>query len=176
MKNIIREVSVDGQVAHVALTLGYHAIIDAEDAQVVGKFNWRALVKKRKDGGIRCVYAVSSCRDENAKGKTIYLHRIIVCPNDEMHVDHVNGDGLDNRRSNLRAATPSQNRMNQKVRRDSKSGVKGVYFDARRRVWTASIKVNGKKFSLGSFALASDAAQAYASASLRLHGEFGAQR
>jgi len=104
------------------------------------------------------------------------LHKLIVDAPENMVVDHINGDGLDNRKSNLRVCSTSQNAMNRRVRSDSSTGIKGVTFDSRRttgRLYRAQIKVDGKRIHLGSFFTADEARVAYFDASKKYHGEFG---
>lgn len=86
-------------------------------------------------------------------GKNTFLHRYITnCPKN-MIPDHIHGvESIhDNRKSNLRIVTPSQNNMNQKMRLDNKSGVRGVYWDKVEQKWRAEISINGKKKHLGRF-------------------------
>jgi len=86
-------------------------------------------------------------------------------------IDHINGDGLDNRRSNLRAATASQNAVNRPMQRNNTSGIAG----ARKMPWgkwRATVKYKGKQISLGMFLTADEAREARASALRRLFGEF----
>jgi hypothetical protein len=87
-------------------------------------------------------------------------------------VDHVNGDRLDNRRSNLRVATPGQNAMNHRLRSDNKSGYKGVWFDAKLGKYTAFIRSGGRRKHIGVYVNAEGAALAYNEAAIRHHGEF----
>jgi len=87
-------------------------------------------------------------------------------------IDHFNEDRADNRFSNLREATSSQNKWNTGNRADNSSGSKGVAFDKRRGTWYARIEVNGTKTWLGSFATIEDAKAARDAAARRLHGEF----
>lgn len=88
-------------------------------------------------------------------------------------VDHANGNGLDNRRGNLRAATSAQNAANRPTRLDSRSGLKGVYANrGRGKPWRAQICVDGKKRHLGLFLTAEEAALAYDTAALAAWGEF----
>jgi hypothetical protein len=87
-------------------------------------------------------------------------------------IDHHDGNRTNNRWSNLRLATSSQNKMNGVRRSDNSSGYRGVRFDKRRNHWIAEIMANGMTFYLGSFQTVEDAAAAYAEAAGRLHGKF----
>lgn len=84
-------------------------------------------------------------------------------------VDHINGDGLDNRIANLRAASWAENQQNVGVRRDNTSGHPGVWWNAARRKWQAGIKADGRLKYLGLFASVEDAAEAYRSAKRANH-------
>ena len=106
------------------------------------------------------------------RGVSVFLHHMILPHREGYVVDHVNGQGLDNRRQNLRYATYSQNSCNQRLRSDNMSGVKGVSWDARDRNWTAEVTVDGKKHRLGRFKMLSAARAAYRKAARQLHGEF----
>jgi hypothetical protein len=87
-------------------------------------------------------------------------------------IDHINGDGLDNRFANLRVASRSQQTMNTRAHRDSASGLKGAYWDKRTSTWLAQIKHEGKQHYLGKYQTAEEAHAAYCEAARRLHGEF----
>jgi hypothetical protein len=87
-------------------------------------------------------------------------------------VDHKNGDEGDNRFCNLRDATPSQNKMNTRMRADNKSGFKGVSWSAQNRKWMASIRVNGKTLYIGCFDRREHAANCYHAAALWYFGEY----
>jgi len=88
-------------------------------------------------------------------------------------VDHVDGNGLDNRRSNLRLATASQNQCNQRRSSANSSGFKGVTWCRKGKRWKARIKVNKVLKHLGTFTSPEAAYAAYCAASERFHGEFG---
>ena len=100
------------------------------------------------------------------KGKTFYLHKLL---NSE-YKDHKNGNTLDNRRNNLRAATHSQNSYNQKLAKNNTSGYKGVFKDKNR--WRAAIMVNDSTVSLGSFKCKEQAALNYDMAAKKYFGKF----
>lgn len=108
-------------------------------------------------------------------GKHYLAHRVALAIVEgewpRQHVDHINGDRTDNRLCNLRHATRSQNLQNKGVRRDSRSGIKGVAVDPRGK-WRAKIRANNRIYNLGYFASAEEAAEAYRIAAEKLHGEF----
>lgn len=87
-------------------------------------------------------------------------------------IDHINGEKSDNRLANLRPVTRSQNRMNCGAYANNVAGVRGVSWNARQKKWKAQIQRDGRKYGLGCFASRDEAADAYRSASRRLHGEF----
>lgn len=107
-----------------------------------------------------------------------FIHRIILSRllgralEKHEDVDHINGDTFDNRRANLRVATRQQNMQNSAVRRGSKSGYKGVNWNASCRKWVAMIRVDGKNQYLGSFTSREDAHHAYLEAATAQFGEF----
>lgn len=89
-----------------------------------------------------------------------------------MTVDHINGDGFDNRRGNLRLATRSQNGANRRVRTSKTSPFLGVHWDKCRSRWRAAITVNGHCSKLGSFDDEVEAARAYNAAAAAAHGAY----
>lgn len=97
------------------------------------------------------------------------MHRLIV-PDYLPHIDHKNGDGLDNQKDNLRAATRSQNTANSRTRSDSVSGIRGVGKSGRK--WRALITCGGTSYHLGNFETQEEAATMYGLAAIELHGEF----
>ena len=104
------------------------------------------------------------------KGITVPLHRHITnCPKG-MHVDHINGNVLDNRLSNLRICTPSQNQANSKLPKNNTSGYKGVSKNG--DGWKAKIRVDYAYYYLGTFLTKEEAARAYNAAAIKYFGEF----
>lgn len=160
------EILVIGDVAYVQLSRGYVAKIDAVDVHLVEEHFWTAKVER--NGRVSAL----RCPRVNGKPNTIYMHRVIVGASGGIHVDHRNGDPLDNRRCNLRFATCSQNCANRRIPSNNKSGVKGVYFNKAAGKWAAAIKVNGRKIHLGRFDSISAAADARTEAELRYQGDF----
>lgn len=133
---------------------GRFAMVDDEDWEFVQFFNWSLT------GG----YAVN-CMTR------IMLHVFLMSPEPGFHVDHWNGDKLDNRRSNLRIATVSQNSMNRRSDSYGKSGYKGVHFDKGCiNPWTARIKIGDSYVRLGHYETKEEAAQAYNEAAINNYG------
>lgn len=101
------------------------------------------------------------------------MHREIANIPEDLECDHINGNSLDNRKANLRAATRRQNCWNNSKRKPkSLSKYKGVSFSKRGRPWKAMLTVNGKWIYLGSFNSENQAAKAYDKAARRHFGEF----
>lgn len=154
----------------VPLTRGLFAIIDETDGPAVGRFCWSAVVSEN-----RVVYAKRTVRGPDGRSASDPLHwflwRTWGLPAAEQ-IDHEDTDGLNNRRLNLRAASPEQNSWNTRAHRDSKSGIKGVRFQVPLQRWEARICRSGKSVSLGFFDTPIEAAAAYASAARELFGRF----
>lgn len=163
----IRPIRVDGNIAHVDLGNGRFAVIDAEDIPIVDVCVWRMF------DNVQTVYAVGNVKVGHRQYRHTRMHRLIMAAPADMHVDHINHDGLDNRKANLRLVTNAENHQNQKRRSDCKSGVKGVCWDKDSGKWRAQIRAHGVRYPLGRFDSLEDAAAAYAEASARLHGEYG---
>ena len=161
-----RKPRIDGNLAFLPLTKGYEAVIDLCDLQLVGGRPWCALVRPKT------VYVV---RNDVVDGRrvTVYLHRLLTGVPDGVLVDHKSGDGLDNRRDNIRPATKTQNNQNQRMSRRNTSGIKGVAWDCSKQKWQVGIGVKGQRKHLGRFSNIEDAAAAYENGSKKFHGEFG---
>lgn len=147
----------------IPLTQGFVAIVDVGDYDLVAGRKWHAV---RRRSGI--VYAATNVPQPDGRQRPLTMHRVILEGSER--VDHINGVGLDNRRSNLRPATHTENMQNRKRHSNNTSGYKGVY--AARGRWRAAIRANGQKHNLGYFDSPEDAAAAYDEASRLLHGEF----
>jgi hypothetical protein len=155
-------------VSHVEipLSLGLVAIVDASDAaDVLGEGKWYATPSGHT------FYARRTFRRGDGRYSSMSLHRFLT---GWPLVDHVNRDGLDNRRRNLRQATYQQNAQNQRLRSDSCSGYKGVNWSSRRQMWRACICVDGRTVSLGSHPDPVTAARAYDVGARHFFGEFAA--
>lgn len=151
----------------VPLSQGKFALVDDEDFDRVSRLKWHI-----SNSGTR-IYA-KNVQWVNGKSVGMYMHRFILgLKSPKIPVDHRNGDTLDNQKTNLRAATTSQNVANSSLRSVNRSGYKGVSFDkAHRRKWYASICVNGKTLCLGFYNTPVAAALAYDRAAIEHFGEF----
>ncbi len=136
----------------IKLTKGLVAIVDDEDYDDVSQYNWTA------DEHENIFYASRWTQKDNVRTK-IYLHRYLL-PNVEK-VDHKDGNGLNNRRNNLRKSSSAQNLRNTRAHKDSISKFKGVTWDKARKKWKAQIFVNGKQLYLGRFETEAYAAAVY---------------
>jgi hypothetical protein len=161
-----RAIRIEGDVSYITLTQGYEAVIDTADVPLLEGWNWQAGVDENT------VYAMRNARS-NGRWRKIQMHRVLLNDPDGLVVDHIDGDGLNNRRANLRAVTTQQNAFNQRAAKGNTSGFKGVTWIKQGKKWQASIKLNGKSRHLGRFATAEEAHDAYVKASAELHGEFG---
>lgn len=169
MSRALRPIRIEGDTAYIPLTDGYEAIIDAADVPLVSVGNWYAQASSRKDGSLLTVYA----KRDFGNVRSVRLHRYLLDASEAEFVDHIDGDGLNNRRSNLRVATPAQNAHNARVRVDNVSSYKGVFWDADHQRYRARITAHKQSHSLGNFRCVTAAAVAYVKASRRIHGEFG---
>jgi hypothetical protein len=137
-------------------------IIDDEDYDIVSQYSWYA------GKGTNTFYA---CRNIGYAIRTIQrMHTFIT---GYSKCDHINGNGLDNRKSNLREVTSKQNNMNRSKTSNSTTSVyKGVHWVTRRSKWQAKIFVDGKDKFLGYFHDEKEAAIAYNKAATKFFGEF----
>lgn len=121
-------------------------------------------------------YMAVRVTDETGISRRFMVHRIAWAlyygrwP--DIHIDHINGDRSDNRISNLRAATNSQNSMNRSCHSNSLTGIKGVTWDKQRKKWMARLNKGGKFINLGRFETSDEAKMAYDAAAADAHGEY----
>ena len=146
----------------IKLTKGYQTIVDDEWYLVLSKWAWKVRLSKNRP------YAQRNA----AGGKTIIMHRYILMATGNSEIDHINGDSLDNRESNLRFCTRSENMYNRGLQKNNKTGYKGVCFDKKRNKYMASISADGKQQNLGRFNTPGEAAQIYKEAARQLHGRW----
>jgi hypothetical protein len=160
----------------IPLTRGLCAIVDDSDYNWISKLKWNAIPKCTKSG----FYAVGQVMLGFKNQKRTWMHREIlgVRNHKKIEVDHINGNGLDNRRCNLRVCSHSQNSRNRKIQTNNKTGYKGVNvrLACTIRKYCASLNVNinykRKCYHLGYFKTAKEAALAYNNKAKEIYGEF----
>jgi len=164
---------INGIECHlVVLTRELYTIVEDADYEFIMNWNWFAFKNENKYYALRNEYVGVK------KQRLVQMHQVVLerklgrpirrgyCP------DHINGCGIDNRRSNLREATPGQNRTNVGVRKVNTSGYIGVNWNSRTRRWQARVTVNGRRILAGNFHTAHAAAEARDEAAIEYQGEF----
>ena len=151
--------------ASIPLTQGYTAVVDDADAQLVLRHKWQVRIEQHT------AYAQTTFR-QAGRLRCVSMHRFILNAGPSDLVDHADGNGLNNTRSNLRLATQAQNAWNRSMRSDNSSGFKGVHWNKGRSRWVASIQRGSRKITIGYFLNAEDAARAYDAKAKALFGEF----
>ncbi len=151
----------------IKLSRGKYAIVDDDDYYRLARYKWYA------QKAWNTYYAVrNGPRRAGAKQKSILMHREVLQVGDGLVVDHINHNGLNNRKANLREATFSQNNYNRRGNlKNCSSKYKGVHLH-RGKKWRAMIKVNKKSMHIGSFDDEAEAARAYDKTARELQGDF----
>lgn len=147
----------------IKLQRGFKTVIDKEDFEKIKPFHWSYGF------GGRYVGTNIGGRKNH---KQILLHRFIMNTPQGLHTDHINGNRLDNRKSNLRICTPSQNQFNSKKHLLKSSYYKGVSWFKRDGCWRAYIVKKNKQYHLGYFQDEVDAARAYNKKAVDLFGKY----
>lgn len=152
---------------HIHLTQGKFAIVDDEDYDWLMQWKWRLRPSRRTSYAQRSTGRNAKLK---AKRKTIFMHRVIMdCPNN-LQIDHINHNGLDNRKCNLRICTFTENRHNQQPYINGASQYKGVSRSLRK--WRTYICRNGKRMYIGTYDSESEAANAYDAKAKEIFGNF----
>lgn len=146
----------------VKLSNGKVAMVDATDYDLVSKFKWHGTDKG---------YASRSIKKGN-KRTSITMHRFLMNPPDDMYVDHIDGNKLNNRRSNLRICTHNDNCRNRKLTVNCTSTFKGVNWHKKSGKWQARVKFERKIYHLGLYDNEMDAAHAYNLFAVEKFGEY----
>lgn len=153
----------------IELTQGFVTTVDDEDYERLNSYKWCVHNASKEN----TQYAIRKSRkSEGGKRSNIRMHSFIMnCPLG-MVVDHIDGNGLNNQRSNLRLATTAENSRNSRISKRNTSGYKGVYFHSRDKKWIARIKVNVKYKVICYTKNVIEAAIAYNKAALEYYGQF----
>lgn len=166
--------AIEHSTFEIPLAHGRFAIVDALDADLC-VHKWVAAPEKTGNA-----YARAWSKMVKGERHHLIMHRIILARQlnrelkPEEFVDHIDGDGLNNRRSNLRLASTAENGRNRKINSNNTSGANGVSWDAHNHKWRALIYLNGKKIHIGLFDDLHEAVKARKVVELKLYGEYSA--
>lgn len=153
----------------MCLTHGKYALVDDEDWPMLNQWKWNA--NKSRSGVF--LYAKRGQVLPNRKHITLSMHRVILNVTDRfVHVDHIDHDGFNNQRSNLRLVTRGQNGYNRLLSRNSTSGFKGVSWAKRHKKWWVKITFEKRQIFAGLYDDPVSAAKAYDVKALELFGEY----
>ncbi len=144
------------------------AMVDDGDFEFLSQWKWYGMPGK---GRVRVYRSIRVERGAGGKKRNICTHREIMNPPPGLMVDHIDGDGLNNQRSNLRICTNAENSKNRIQSRTSKRRFKGVR-NTRGSKFNARIKVDFKEIHLGHFDTEEEAALAYNAAAIKYFGAF----
>lgn len=149
---------------------------DPETGSLTWRLSTNSFKKGEEAGSVSGAHGYTDYRNVVVFGDRYKAHRLIWLMRTGSwpsgHIDHMDGNGLNNKWDNLREATPSQNAMNQKVRSDSASGCKGISYDKRRDMWYAYIDIDGSRVHLGRHENKDEAVAVRLAAEKRYHGEY----
>jgi len=150
----------------IPLSRNMDALVDDEDYEMLSKYKWYATK------GANTYYAIRHNPRNKEKQTLTLMHRFILNVPDGMVTDHIDQDGLNNQKHNLRICTRTQNNRNMKLYNSNTSGYRGVYYDNRVNKWYSHIQVNGVALHIGMYFTKEDAAMAYNDAAIKHHGDF----
>ena len=164
-KPVLEQTPEEKMMPEIALTQGMSAVVDAEDLDYLNQWKWHLQRVEKLS------YAVRANAVEG-EPRGILMHRQILGDPKGRQVDHKDGDGLNNRRSNLRFCTHQQNHFNLRNQINTSSVYKGVHWSKNKRKWRAGLRMNGKFKHIGYFEGETQAALAYNRVALDYFGEF----
>lgn len=154
-------------IKYIELSQNQITVVDADLFEDLNKYKWYA------DHDCNTFYARRTYKNKEGKICRTRMHRLIMGVTDPtILVDHINGNGLDNRRSNLRIVNRAQNCYNRTVNKGSTSKYKGVHWDKSRNKWRAKLQLNGKCIHIGYYDSEKEAAVEYNKMAVRRFGDF----
>ena len=145
---------------------GLASLVDDEDFEYLSQFKWYATKRGHK------LYAKRNLPRDNGIRRSESIHRVVMKYPKGVSIDHIDGDGLNNQKSNLRICTSSQNMANQPKQRSNTSGYKGVCWNKNVSKWQVQIRFQWEPIYLGVFEDKIEAAKVYDAKALELFGEF----
>jgi len=149
-------------IRKIPLTRGKFALVDAEDYYRLARYKWCSSTC-----GAKTFYALA-----NWNRKRVMIHRVIMDAPDHLFVDHIDHNGLNNTKANLRLCTLAQNMRNTRPIKGTSSKYKGVSWNKDAKKWRTVIRLNTKSQHIGHFENEIDAAKAYDKKAAELFGEF----
>ncbi len=154
-------------MASLKLTNGEYTLVDDQDYDFLNQWEWHCTVG----------YAARTEYPQGLKGRGVHIlmHRVLMGMPDGLQVDHANRNPLDNRKSNLRIATRSQNQWNRGLQNNNSSGSKGVSWDKVNNKWRAAVNMQNKYINLGRFNTIEEAVAVRTAYIANIHGEFARQ-
>lgn len=154
----------------IELTKGYVAIVDDDDYDRLSKYKWSALENNKT------VYAVHRFKNElSGKYKMVGMHRFIIGISENYRIDHIDRNGLNNCKNNLRKCSDADNQHNKTIYKNNTTGYRGISFFPKankNKPFTAHICLNRKLVHIGYFKTDIEAAKAYDKKAIELFGEF----
>lgn len=146
----------------ISLTKGAYATVDDADFEALSKYSWCFS---------NTGYAVRGTM-KGGESRIYLMHREILGAKPDEEIDHVDGNRLNNQRSNLRLCSSAENKHNRGKSKNNTSGYKGVHWNKQNGKWRSRIMVNRRVYHLGFFENSEDAAKAYDIAALKYHKDF----
>lgn len=154
----------------IPISQGKEVLVDDIDYEKLSQHKWCALKSRGTFYARRTAYQKIGKKWEVEQ--RILMHRELMNPVRSMQVDHIDGNGLNNQRSNLRICSQDENRWNVGKPRHNTSGFKGVCFHKLTKMWQVSLRKNSKQIYVGLYPTKEKAAEAYLEACLKYHGSF----
>ncbi len=151
----------------IPLSQGKFAFVDDADYEMLSQFKWYYHKSRGRGCAVR--------KPAKVNGKRIgfiWMHRVVAKPEDNMMVDHINGNTLDNRKENLRVCTRSQNQWNKRLTSKSSTGLKNIYYNKSKKKFVVRFQKHGKKIEAGLFLNIDEAIAVRNKVALTIHEGF----